>query len=70
MEEKTCRDCKYFVISSVDPTKGTCTVERKELAETQKTSTFIKGKLVDAEMAACENYDKSSGWKDSLEHTI
>jgi len=30
-KEKTCKDCKYFMVAPTNPFKGTCTVNRKDL---------------------------------------
>jgi len=68
-EDKICKNCKYYVISSVNPMKGTCTVMRKALPETQKTSTYIKGKLVNWNNS-CDKFEPSKGWEDAVEHTI
>jgi len=69
-KEKTCKDCKYYMIAPTNPFKGTCTVNRKDLADSQANKTFIPGKLVKGDRPACDKFEESSGWEDSVKQTL
>jgi hypothetical protein len=69
-KEKTCKDCKFFMVAPANPFKGTCTVNRKNLSDSQASKTFIPGKLVKGENPACDKFEESAGWEDSVEQTL
>lgn len=67
---KTCKDCKFFMVAPANPFKGTCTVNRKKLPDTQATSTFIPGKLIRGDNPICDKFEPSGGWEDNVEQTL
>ncbi len=69
-EEKTCKDCKYFMVAPTDPFQGTCTVKRGKLPETQAATQFIPGKLISEDHPICDKFEPSAGWEDSVKHTL
>lgn len=69
-KEKTCKDCKFFMVAPTNPFKGTCTVSRKNLPGSQAASIFIPGKLIKGDNPICDNFEESSGWEDSVKHTL
>ena len=69
-KKKTCKDCKYFMVAPTNPFMGTCTVKREKLAESQAATMFIPGKLIKGEDPACDKFEPSAGWEDSLKHTL
>jgi len=69
-KEKTCKDCKFFMIAPANPFKGTCTVKREKLADSQAATLFIPGKLINGEDPVCDKFEESSGWKDSVKYTV
>jgi len=72
MENKgnICKDCKYYMLAPVDPFKGTCTVNRKNLSDAQSASKFIPGKFIKGDNPACDKFEKSGGWEDSIKQTL
>jgi len=69
-KEKTCKDCKYFMVAPTNPFKGTCTANRKNLSSTQAASQFIPGKLISGDHPICDKFEESSGWDDSVKQTL
>ncbi len=68
--EKTCKDCRFFMIAPTNPYKGTCTKKRSKLTGSQAATMFIPGKLIKGDNPICDQFEESSGWEDSVKHTL
>ncbi|MFH0726463.1 MAG: hydrogenase [Pseudomonadota bacterium] len=64
----TCKECKHVTPAPTgDPAKGVCIQQRTKLPGTQKTSTAIKGKMINKSDEACEHFEGGESWKDIKE---